>query len=67
MAMLGHPVLLGTAVVAVTVIAAATITAKRRSRLPEVSMQQSEFNRAVLSRCPTLNAVYRVLPFLTNG
>ena len=67
MAFLAHPLLTGVTAVTATAVAAAFITARRRSGLPAVHMQQSDFNRAVLSRCPTINSMYRLIPFLTNG
>lgn len=31
-------------------------------------MQQTAFNRAVLSRCPTINSIYNFFPFISlNG
>ena len=35
--------------------------------MPKVQAQMNEFNRAVLSRCPNINSLYRMVPFLTNG
>ena len=67
MAFLSNPVVIGTGAVVLTAVAAAIIDARRSSRLPEVKMQLNEFNRAVLSRCPNINSLYRVVPFLTNG
>lgn len=63
----GNPMLLGTGVVVLSAVTAVVINAKRRSRIPELWMQQTAFNRAVLSRCPTINSVYEFIPFLTNG
>jgi len=67
MAFLSNPVVIGTGAVVLTAVAAAIIDARRSSRLPKVKMQLNEFNRAVLSRCPNINSLYRVVPFLTNG
>lgn len=68
MTLLSNPVLLGTGIVVVTALTAATISAKRRSKLPELFMQQTAFNRAVLSRCPTINSLYDFFPFISlNG
>jgi len=65
---LGNPVLLGTGILVLTAFTAATISAKRRSKLPELFMQQTAFNRAVLSRCPTINSLYDFFPLVTlNG
>jgi hypothetical protein len=66
-AFLAHPLVAGVAAVSVSAVAAAVLAARRRSGLPAVHMQLTEFNRAVLSRCLTINSVYRLIPFLTNG
>ena len=67
MTLLGSPIVLGTGAVVLTAVAAAMIDARRCSRLPKVKMQLSEFNRTVMSRCPNVNSLYRMVPFLTNG
>ena len=68
MAFLNNPVLLGASVVVVTALTAATLRAKRSSKLPELFMQQTAFNRAALSRCPTINSIYKFFPFISlNG
>ena len=67
MTLLGSPVVIGTGAVVLTAVAAAVFDARRCSRLPKVRMQLNEFNRAVMSRCPDINSLYRMVPFLTNG
>ncbi len=67
MTLLGSPVVVGTGAVVLTAVAAAIYDAKRCSRLPKVKMQLNEFNRTVMSRCPNINSLYRMVPFLTNG
>ncbi|CAL8470709.1 g10251 [Coccomyxa elongata] len=68
MAFLSNPALLGAGIVVVTALTAATLRAKRSSKLPELFMQQTAFNRAVLSRCPTINSIYQFFPFISlNG
>lgn len=37
-----------------------------KTEKPALQMADTGFNRAVLSRCPTINQVYRPFPFLTN-
>ncbi len=36
-------------------------------RLPELHYAKSRFNKDILARCPSLTAVYRTCPLLTNG
>jgi hypothetical protein len=67
MSFIGNPIAVGTGVVVLTAAAAASISSRRRSRLPDLCMQQTAFNTAVLSRCPTINSIYNFIPFLTNG
>jgi hypothetical protein len=68
MTLMSNPVLLGAGIVVVTALTAATLSAKRKSKLPELFMQQTAFNRAVLSRCPTINSIYEFFPFISlNG
>lgn len=68
MAFLSNPGLLGAGIVVVTALTAAILRAKKSSKLPELFMQQTAFNRAVLSRCPTINTIYQFFPFISlNG
>ena len=67
MTLLSSPVVVGTGAVVLTAVAAAIFDARRCSRLPKVRMQLNEFNRTVMSRCPNINSLYRMVPFLTNG
>ena len=63
--------ILSPATVALTVLSAAAISAwasvRRKAGLSEVTADLTQFNKGVLSRCPTINAPYIPFPFLTNG
>ena len=50
-----------------TVVISTWASAKRKTRLSEITAEPSAFNRGVLSRCPTINSPYQAWPFLTNG
>lgn len=45
----------------------AWLDAVLKSKKPQLVYQATAFNKAVLSRCPTLHSVYQCTPFLTNG
>lgn len=38
-----------------------------RRRVPPLQYMKSRFNKDILARCPSLTALYRACPFLTNG
>ena len=50
-----------------TVAISAWTSARRKIRLSEITTQPNDFNKGVLSRCPTIKAPYQAWPFLTNG
>eukprot|EP00195_Chlamydomonas_chlamydogama_P007473 CAMPEP_0202906248 /NCGR_PEP_ID=MMETSP1392-20130828/37919_1 /ASSEMBLY_ACC=CAM_ASM_000868 /TAXON_ID=225041 /ORGANISM="Chlamydomonas chlamydogama, Strain SAG 11-48b" /LENGTH=633 /DNA_ID=CAMNT_0049594653 /DNA_START=364 /DNA_END=2265 /DNA_ORIENTATION=- len=45
---------------------AAWFDAYRKTRKPNVQMQPTPFNQAVMARCPAFYEPYRPMPFLTN-
>jgi hypothetical protein len=47
--------------------AAAFIDARLKSKNPELYYTETDFNQAVLARCPTLHEEYKCTPGLTNG
>ena len=57
--------------VAVTIWSTAAIAAwfdaRKKTALCEITSQPTQFNKGVLSRCPTINTPYQAWPFLTNG
>lgn len=61
--MLSSPVFVGSAAVCV----AGAALARLRSSRPELVYSDSPFHRAVLARCPTLNNVYKSLPFISGN
>lgn len=63
------PPALATATVLVVALAVvvAWLDARLKSRSPQLTYADTPFNRAVLSRCPTLRSEYRCTPGLTNG
>ena len=60
--MLGVPVFTGGAAIGGACLAAAL--ARARSSRPELVSSQTAFHKAVLSRCPTLTNVYKLMPLL---
>jgi hypothetical protein len=52
---------------ATAVGAASFMDARKKVALPVITMIQNEFNKRVMSLCPSLNAPYKPVPFLTNG
>ncbi|KAL3132673.1 hypothetical protein ABBQ32_009191 [Trebouxia sp. C0010 RCD-2024] len=62
---------LSPAALALTVFSAMAISAwtsvRRKAKVSEVTTQPTQFNKGVLSRCPTINSPYKPFPFLTNG
>ena len=60
--MLGAPVFVGGATIGGVCLAAAL--ARARSSRPELVYRGTAFHKAVLSRCPTLTDVYKMMPFL---
>ena len=50
-----------------TVVISAWASATRKTWRSDITTQTTEFNKGVLSRCPTINAPYQAWPFLTNG
>ena len=62
---------LSPATVALTVLSAMAISAwasvRRKASPAAMSAEPTQFNKGVLSRCPTINSPYRPFPFLTNG
>ncbi len=50
-----------------TVAISAWTSARRKTRFSEITTQPNDFNKGVLSRCPTVNSQYQAWPFLTNG
>ena len=60
--MLGAPVFAGGAAFGGVCLAAAL--ARARSSRPELIYRHTAFHKAVLSRCPTLAEVYKLMPFL---
>ena len=62
---------LSPATLALTLISAVAISAwatvRRKANVSEITSEPTEFNKGVLSRCPTINSPYRPFPFLTNG
>lgn len=46
--------------------ALAWLDSKKKSAVPDMQSSPTRFNTAVLSRCPSLYALYEPLPFLTN-
>lgn len=69
------PVMLQTflspAALALTFLSAMAISAwasaRRKAHVSEITTQPTQFNKGVLSRCPTINSPYKPFPFLTNG
>lgn len=35
--------------------------------MPQLQYKQTRFNKDILARCPSLTALYKACPFLTNG
>lgn len=62
---------LSPAALALTILSAMAISAwssvRRKAKVSEVTNQQTQFNKGVLSRCPMINSPYKPFPFLTNG
>ena len=62
---------LSPATLALTLISAVAISAwatvRRKADVSEITTEPTQFNKGVLSRCPTINSPYRPFPFLTNG
>lgn len=62
---------LSPATLALTVLSAMAVAAwasiRRKSSPSQITADPTQFNKGVLSRCPTINSVYRPFPFLTNG
>lgn len=48
-------------------VLAAWLDARLKSRKPDLYYTPTEFNSAVLDRCPTMQSTYQCIPFLTNG
>lgn len=48
-------------------VLAAWLDARLKSRKPDLHYTPTEFNSAVLDRCPTMQSTYQCTPFLTNG
>ena len=63
--------LLSPATLALTVLSAMAISAwanvRRKASPSAISADTTQFNKGVLSRCPTINSPYKPFPFLTNG
>ena len=47
--------------------AAAVLDARLKSKKPDLFYTDTDFNQAVLSRCPTVYEEYKCTPGLTNG
>ena len=60
--MLGAPAFAGGAAIGGVCLAAAL--ARARSSRPELVYSHTVFHKAVLSRCPTLTNMYKLMPFL---
>lgn len=62
---------LSPAALALTLVSAVAISAwatvRRKATVSEITTEATQFNKGVLSRCPTINSPYRPFPFLTNG
>lgn len=48
-------------------VLAAWLDARLKSRKPDLHYTPTEFNSAVMDRCPTMQSTYQCTPFLTNG
>ena len=63
--------ILSPAVLTVTILSTVAISAwasaRRKTKRSEITTQPTDFNKGVLSRCPTIKSPYQAWPLLTNG